>query len=88
MVNAMATSIRSTHIDIIRIVALWLCGMEKESDKMVETVGQVRVAKDVRDLYISKQMMRDLSIIGKEFPSIQVASIQAASVFTTRTTTL
>ena len=59
------------QIEIIGIVVLRLSGMDKKSSKIAETVAQVRVTKFVQDFYISKQMMRDLGIIGKNFPSVQ-----------------
>ena len=67
----MATSISGKQIEIIGIVVLRLSGMDKKSSKIAETVAQVRVTKFVQDFYISKQMMRDLGIIGKNFPSVQ-----------------
>jgi len=76
-VKATATSISGNRIEIIGIVVLRLSGMDKTTGKIAETAGQVRVAKDVHDFYISKQMMRDLGIIGNDFPSVQVAEVKS-----------
>ena len=76
-VKATATSISGSQIDIIGIVVLRLSGVDKNTGKTAETAGQVRVARDVRDFYISKQMMRDLGIIKDDFPSVQVAEVRS-----------
>ena len=72
-ISATATSISGQQIEIVGIVVLRFSGMDKVSGKMAEMAAQVRVAKDVRDIYISKQMMHDLGIISKDFPSVRVA---------------
>ena len=64
-VRATATSISGNQIEIVGIVVLRLSGMDRKTGKIAETAAQVRVAKDVRDFYILKQMMRDLGIIGQ-----------------------
>ena len=56
---------------------LRLSGMDRVSGKIAEIAAQVRVAANVRDFYLSKQMMRDLGIIGKDFPSVQAASVSS-----------
>ena len=78
-IKATATSISGTSIDIIGVVMLRLSGTDKHSGKMAETAAQVRVASNVEDFYLSKQMMRDLGIIGKDFPNVQVASVSTSS---------
>ena len=78
-IKATATSISGTSIDIIGVVMLRLSGTDKYSGKTAETAAQVRVANNVEDFYLSKQMMRDLGIIGKDFPNVQVASVSTSS---------
>ena len=77
-INATATSISGTRIDIIGVVVLRVSGLDRKTGKMAESAAQVRVASNVRDFYISKQMMRDLGIIEKDFPSIHAASVSSA----------
>ena len=79
-VDATATAINNRKIDILGVIMLRFRGTDDVSGKSVETAAQVRVASDVRDLYISKQMMRDLGIIGRDFPNIQAAGVSAADV--------
>jgi hypothetical protein len=78
-IRATATSISGQKIEIIGIVVLRFSGRDKVSGKTVETAGQVRVAADVRDIYISKSMMIDLGILSKDFPSIRVGDDQKAA---------
>ena len=72
-VRSNASSINGTAIDVIGVVILRLSGRDKVSGRTMETAAQVRVAPGVRNLYISKQVMRDLGIIGSDFPNIQSA---------------
>ena len=50
-----------------------MTGMDKLTGKVTETAAQVRVAPGVKNLYISKQVMRDLGIIDRDFPNVQAA---------------
>ena len=78
-IRATATSISGQKIEIIGIVVLRFSGRDKVSGATVETAGQVRVAADVRDIYISKSMMMDLGILSKDFPSISTGNDREAA---------
>ena len=78
-VRANASSINGAAIDVLGVVILRLTGVDKLTGKVTETAAQVRVAPGVKNLYISKQVMRDLGIIDRDFPNVQAAGSSTSS---------
>ena len=60
------------------MVFLHLAGMDPGTGKIVETAAQVRVAEGVKDLFISKGVMKALGIIREDFPSVAAAAVGEA----------
>ena len=66
--------ILSASVERPCMIILRLAGVDPASGKIVETAAQVRVAEGVKDLFISKNVMKALGILPADFPRIMVAS--------------
>ena len=53
-----------TDLNVIGAVILRLAGVDPRTGKIVETAAQVRVAEGVKDLFIGKDVMKALGILG------------------------
>ena len=73
-IRSQSTSINGSSLDVIGVVVLRLAGVDPGTGKIVETAAQVRVAEGVKDMFISKGVMKALGIIKADFPSITAAA--------------
>ena len=73
-IRSQSTSINGSNLDVIGAVVLRLAGVDPTTGRIVETAAQVRVAEGVKDLFLSKGVMRELGIIRGDFPSITAAA--------------
>ena len=72
-IKSQSISINGTNLNVIGAFILRMAGTDPVSGKTVETAAQVRVAEGVKDLFISKEVMRALGILDENFPSIVAA---------------
>ena len=74
-----ASSINGGSITVLGVILLRIIGEDKATGKTVEAAAQVRVAEGVKDLYLSKQVLRDLGVVDRDFPCIKVAGAAMGS---------
>ena len=72
-IRSASTSINGSNLDVIGVVVLRLAGKDPATGKTVETAAQVRVAEGVKDLFLSKTVMKALGIIPADFPRVMAA---------------
>ena len=72
-IRSQSTSINGTSLNVIGAFIVRMAGVDPKTGKIVETAAQVRVAEGVKDLFISKEVMKALGILEKDFPSITAA---------------
>ena len=72
-IRSQSTSINGSSLNVLGVVVLRLAGLDPVTGRTIETAAQVRVAEGVKDLFISKGVMKALGIIKADFPSVAAA---------------
>ena len=72
-IRSSSTSINGSRLNVIGVVVLRLAGKDPTTGRTVETAAQVRVADGVKDLFLSKTVMKELGIIPADFPRVTAA---------------